>query len=181
MRIFSLAVLFFLLSCGASAKSPERAESALQDVRLGTKSPYVVFDASGWHAEPGNTQADQVVLHDGEHTGFGMAVWIDDADPGETIEGANGQFGMMLMSAPLLFKIEEVSDPKIISDEESIFLIRGTDWKRGTKMIALCRVKIASGHGAAYWVKVLAFGPEERLSKLNLGVYRVLQSLRVEP
>lgn len=181
MRIFPFAVLAALLSCGVSMKPLERAETALQDVRLGTKAPYVAFDASRWHVEPGNTQADQIVLHDSDHAGLGLAVWIDDADPGATIEAASGQFGMMLMSAPLLFRIEEVSDPKIVSDEESIFVMRGTDWKRGMKMVALCRVKIASGHGAAYWVKLLAFGPEERLSSLNLGLYRVLQSLRIEP
>jgi hypothetical protein len=150
-------------------------------VRLGAESPYVVFDAPDWHLEPGGNQLDQIVLHHGEHNGLGMAVWIDEANPGSTVEATNTQFGMMLLTAPLLFKIAEVSDPEYTSDEEAIFLIRGVDWRKGTKMVALCRVRIVSGHGKAYWVKMISFGPEERLSELSLGAYRILQSLHIEP
>ncbi|MFA5854051.1 MAG: hypothetical protein WC866_03110 [Patescibacteria group bacterium] len=181
MRLFSLFLIFTALACGGSSKTAKHGETTSLSVRLGAQSPYIAFSAPDWHRDPGNAQPDQIVLHHSEHNGVGMALWVVDANPGSTVEATNTQFGMMLLTAPLLFKVTEVSDPEYLSDEEAIFLIRGTDWKKGTKMVALCRVKIVSGHGAAYWVKMITFGPEARLAQLGVATYRVLQSLHVEP
>ncbi len=167
-------------ACAAPTRARERATTGPQFVRLGTEDPHVVFDAAGWHQEVDVTLPNQAILHHADHDNVGLAVWIVEANPGETVEATNARFAMMLLSAPVLFEVIEVTPPELLSDEEAGFVIRGNDRQKGTKMVALCKVRIVSGHGVAYWAMMIVYGPEARISLMQLEMHRTADSLKIE-
>ncbi len=180
MRALPIFLLSVLVACVGQSNHDRRASTTPQYVRLGAESPHVVFDAAGWHQEVDVTMPDQAILHHADHDGLGLAIWINEADPGSTVEATNERFAMMLLTAPILFKVVEVTPPERLSDEEAGFVIRGDEWRKGTKMVALCKVKIVSGHGVAYWAMMIVYGPEERISAMQVEMYRLAQSLQIE-
>lgn len=173
-------VCIFVLALTACAAAPKRAaETPGPTFLLGAEPPYVALDAPGWHRSPG-TEKDQMFLHWHDHKDTRvLAVWIKPADPGSTVEGAMTKFAAMIMAVPVLFSQVEATPVQTLSDEEATFGFRGVDSKTGTRMAALCRVKLVSGHGTAYWAMILTFAPETMAPRMLFDADMAAKNLRI--
>ncbi len=177
-RLFLVLFLVFSACCHASGAEP-RESAVPRYVQLGAEKPGIVFDASEWHQADGAAWRDRSVLHHAAHNGVGLALMAKEAFPGETVEAANARFGMLLLSAPILFEVVEVTRPERLSEEAIGFAVRGKDRGTGREMLALCKIRIVSGRGSAYWVTLMVFGPEAHVSQMQLAAHRLERSLQI--
>lgn len=181
MRQIVLALALALAACASSPKRSAAPEPAGPVFILGAEEPYVVLDAPGWHRSPG-TEKDQLMLHWHDHAEARfVAVWIKDADPGSTVEAAMTGFAAMLVAIPTLFSQVQATPVTALSDEEATFGFRGVDSKTGKRLVALCRVKLVSGHGVDYWAMLLSYGPEEDAPQMTFEADAIARSLRILP
>jgi len=178
MRHLVTVLIAVFVGC-AAPKRTAAPEASGPTFLLGAEAPYVALDAPGWHRTPGEG-TDLLLLHWHDHKGDrGVAVWIKDADPGSTVEAAMTRFAAMLLAMPVLFSGVEASPVETRSDEEALFSFRGVDSKTKTRMLALCRVKLVSGHGTAYWAMILTYGSETLGPKMTFEADALARTLRI--
>lgn len=182
MKSIACMCALAVAACASTPKRPAPREAPGPAFQVGpTDAAHVVFDAPGWHRTPGE-EKDFIQLHWHDHKADrGVAIWIKDADPGSTVDAAVTRFAAMLMAIPVLFSEAEAAPVQVLSDTEAIFTFRGVDSKSRKRMVALCRVKLVSGHATDYWAMILTFGPEAIAPQMTFEADAIAKRLRIEP
>ena len=183
MRSFLTLCLCAVTACATAhatrAKSgPVPAPSAML-FRTGLAD--VAFEAgAGWMLLPGKDQDALMVLVRADRPDVAMAAMIQEAPPGSTVEEVTTERAMTMVMAQTFFHAADLAPPTYLSEEESTFELRGADDAKHP-MVMECRVKLASGHGEAYWVILIATGPAADAPMLSTLLERASKTLRVEP
>jgi hypothetical protein len=169
------------MACASGPKSAVRAERPVMRVVVAKYDtrPITFVVAGAWEPMPSKKgEGNTVVLVGLDLKDAAIAVTYGAADPGSTIEMQVARWAL-LMSKATFFTVTDLSTPVILSEEEASFLAAGED--KGTPMAAKCRIKLVSGHGAAYWVAILSVSPLATRETAFKEVDRIASTLKVHP
>lgn len=172
-----LAFVLAATACGA----PKRAAVPVSEAptfHLDIDDAHAEFDAPGWSLLPGRKTTDRVVLVRPGQRELAIAVWIEVADPGETVEEVVVHWAKLLLSIPAAYVPTGSDSAARVSDEEAMFTVRGVD-ERGRKMSSICRIKLISGHGEAVWAIIYTAGLKEDAQMLSAEADRIIRTFHI--
>lgn len=182
MRLAILTVLFLASACAPRHSSDPAPAPTGRAVTVALGDDALTFRLSvDWVPLPrAPGEGDFTVLQHVRRGDAVIAVAVEPADPGSTVQDRTGRWAVRLLSNRTLYVPDVVlAKPTFASDEESSFSYGGASSK-GIRMVSLCRIRLVGAGISDYWVAAFSSSPEDMQEETSQEVEEIVSSLQLK-
>ncbi|MEK7545598.1 MAG: hypothetical protein AAB554_00805 [Patescibacteria group bacterium] len=177
----ALACALVLACCGGAPRGvskPDRPVIRAVVAPIEGGRAAVLVTAGVW-APLDRKAGDPIVLQHQDVRGAAIALYFREAELNSVVEDEVNRWAMMMLSAPMVFRVTGVTNPVYPSDSEGSFTLEGED--KGVKMAAKCLIRHLGDPTADYWVLIFSVSPASMKAEAFAEVDKISKSLKLVP
>lgn len=182
MRLAILTVLFLASACAPRHSADPAPAPTGRAVTVALGDDALTFRVSdAWVPLPqAPGEGDFTVLQHVRRGDTVIAVAVEPADPGSTVQDRTGRWAVRLLSNRTLYVPDVIlAKPTFASEEESSFSYGGAA-STGVRMVSFCRIRLVGAGISDYWVAAFSSSPADMQAEAFQGIEEIVKNLRLK-